>query len=52
MIRTIKARLKMSIAIGVLIAAGTIAALFATGHPTLLSSPTGASHYHPCHKHC
>ena len=52
MIRTIKSRLKMSIAIAAVIAAGTIAALFATGHPTLISSPAAVSHYHPCHKHC
>lgn len=52
MFRVIKARLMMSIALGAVIAAGTIGALFATGHPTLLSSPTGLSHYHTCHKHC
>jgi hypothetical protein len=52
MMRPIKARLRLSIAIAVLTAAGAVGALIGTGHPTLLSNPTAASHYHPCHKHC
>ena len=50
--RALKARLRLSIAIAVLIAAATAGALIGSGHPALLSNPTAASHYHPCHKHC